>query len=84
MWLLPKLIIFAVGIGLGWYARDRQHDDLRDAYDEAVAELEALRETGEGVIQRGRRAGENLRAGAQAAADSTRAAVKEIVGDSAR
>lgn len=84
MWLLPKLIVFAVGIGLGYYVRDRQQDDLRDAYQEAMAELKELRAAGEDVVERGRRAGEGLRAGAKAAADSTREAVREIVGDSGR
>ncbi|MGD2152614.1 MAG: hypothetical protein PVG79_05050 [Gemmatimonadales bacterium] len=75
-WLLPKLIIFAIGVALGYYARDQQQSDFQDLYEEARAELEELRETGAEVIERGRRAGEAMKA----AADSTKAAVEEVSG----
>ncbi len=79
-WLLPRLIIFAVGIGVGYYARDRQAVELREAYEQAIDEMEELKRAGQEAIDRGRRAGEGLKAGAKAAADSTRAAVEEITG----
>ncbi len=79
-WLLPRLIIFAVGIGVGYYARDRQAVELREAYEQAIDEMEELKRAGQEAIDRGRRAGEGLKAGAKAAADSTRAAVEEIAG----
>lgn len=75
-WLLPKLIIFAIGVALGYYARDRQQTNFKDLYEQAEAELEDLRATGEDIIDRGRRAGEAMKA----AADSTRAAVEEVSG----
>ncbi len=81
-WLLPRLIILAAGIAIGYYARDQQGKELKRAYEETVAELAEMREAGQDLIERGRRAGEGLRAGAEAAADSTRAAVEEIVGES--
>lgn len=79
-WLLPRLFIFAVGVGVGYYARDRQAVELREAYEQAVSEMEELRRTGQEAIDRGRRAGEGLVGGAKAAADSTKAAVEQITG----
>ncbi len=79
-WLLPRLLIFAVGIGVGYYARDRQAVELREAYEQAIDEMEQLKRAGQEAMDRGRRAGEGLKAGAKAAADSTRAAVQEIAG----
>lgn len=75
-WLLPKLIVFAIGVAVGYYARDRQQTDFQDLYEETLAELEDLKETGEEMIERGRRAGEAMKA----AADSTAAAVEEVTG----
>jgi len=75
-WLLPKLIVFAIGVAVGYYARDRQQTDFKDLYEQTRAELEELRETGAEVIERGRRAGEAMKA----AADSTKAAVEEVSG----
>jgi len=79
-WLLPKLLIFALGVAAGWYVRDRQAEDLQQAYEQARTELRELRQTGEQVLERGKRAGESLREGAKAAADSTKAAIDEIKG----
>lgn len=79
-WLLPRLVIFAVGVGVGYYVRDRQTVELREAYEQAIDEMEELKRAGQDAIDRGRRAGEGLRAGAKAAADSTRAAVDQITG----
>jgi len=87
-WLIPKLLIFAVGAAVGYYARDyAEHGELdrvHAAYEQAVAELEQLKESGQDVLDRGRRAGESLRSGAEAAVDSTKAAVEEIKGEPKR
>jgi hypothetical protein len=75
-WLLPKLIVFAIGVAVGYYARDRQQTDFKGLYEQTLAELEDLKETGEEMIESGRRAGDAMKA----AADSTRAAVEEVTG----
>jgi hypothetical protein len=84
IWLLPRLLIFVAGVAVGYYARDREAGQLREAYEQTRAELEEIKQAGEEMVERGRRAGENLRAGAEAAADSTRAAVEEITGEPRR
>lgn len=85
-WLLPKLLIFVVGAAVGYYWRDYAEqgelDRLRARYEQAVAELKELKESGAEVLERGRRAGESLRSGAEAAVDSAQAAVEEIKGES--
>jgi hypothetical protein len=81
-WLLPKLLIFVLGVAAGYYARDNELSELRQAYQQALDELTELRETTGDVIERGRRAGESVRSGAEAAVDSTKAAVEEIKGES--
>lgn len=82
-WLLARLFIFALGVAAGYYARDRQqHKKIQEAVERVRAELQDVGRAGQEVIERGRRAGEGVRAGARAAAESTRAAVEEIVGDS--
>jgi hypothetical protein len=83
-WLLPRLLIFAVGVAVGYYARDREAGQLREAYERTLSELEEVKQASEEMIERGRRAGEELRGGAEAAADSTRAAVEEITGEPQR
>ena len=75
-WLLPKLIVFAIGVAVGYYARDRQQTDFQELYEQAVAEMEELKQTGEEMIERGRKAGDAMKA----AADSTKAAVEEVTG----
>ena len=80
-WLLPKLLIFVLGVGAGWYVRDQQAEDLQQAYEQTRAELQELKRAGEQALQRGRRAGESLREGAKAAADSTKSALDEIRGN---
>jgi hypothetical protein len=75
-WLLPKLIVFAIGVAVGYYVRDRQQTDFKDLYEQTLSELEDLRETGEDMIERGRRAGEAMKA----AADTAEAAVEEVTG----
>ncbi|UCC71805.1 MAG: hypothetical protein JSV86_15730 [Gemmatimonadota bacterium] len=76
-WLLPKLIIFAVGVALGYYARDRQETNFQELYEQTRTELEELKERGEDVVDAATRAGEAMKA----AADSTKAAVEEIGGE---
>jgi hypothetical protein len=83
-WLLPKLLIFVLGVAAGYYVRDNELSELREAYQQAVDELTELRETTGDMIERGRRAGESVRSGAEAAVDSTKAAVEEIKGDSTK
>jgi hypothetical protein len=80
-WLLPKLLIFAAGAAVGYYARTNELDRLEGSYEQVVAELEELRQSGQEMIERGRRASESLRSGAEAAVDSTKAAVDEIKGE---
>lgn len=76
MWLLPKLIIFAAGVGLGFYARDSKFNELQDAYDQVIEEVEQLRQAGEEAVERGQEIGNAVgRAGE---------AVKEAIGDSTR
>jgi hypothetical protein len=78
-WLLVRLIIFAAGFAAGFYVRDQRYQDLQERYERAAAELEALQESAEDVIDRGRRAGESLREGAEAAAETMEAA-EELTG----
>ena len=74
MKLIGWLMIFGAGAAAGFYVRDQQqHEKIRQAVEEAREEL----------MERGRRAGEDIRAGAQVAADSARAAVREMIGDTA-
>ena len=80
-WLLPKLVIFAAGVGVGYYARDNEIDRLQEVYEQTVEELQELKANTEEMIERGRAAGESLRSGAEAAVDSTKAAVESIKGE---
>lgn len=81
-WLLPKLLLFVIGVAVGYYARDNELDRLQATYEQTLEELEELRETSQDLIERGRRASESFRSGAETAVDSTKAAVEEIKGDS--
>jgi uncharacterized protein HemX len=79
--LVMWLIVFGAGVAVGFYVRDQQqHERIQEAVEQARREVERASEE---MMERGRRAGEGLRAGAQAAADSTRAAVREMLGDTA-
>ncbi len=82
MWLLLRLLIFAAGVAVGYYARDNELERVRGAYEQALTELDELKQSTQEIIERGRRAGESLRAGAEAVADSTKAAMEEIKGES--
>ncbi len=80
-WILPRLLIFAAGVAVGYYVRDTEADRLEEIYEQTVAELEQMKESTEDMIERGRAAGESLRSGAEAAVDSTKAAVESIKGE---
>lgn len=76
--LLPWLVVLGLGFVSGYYVRDQQHDDqLRAAVSQAEASVRAAALE---AIQRGQRAGGDLGAGAQAAAESTKAAFNELMG----
>ncbi len=74
--LTGYLLVFLLGGAAGYYVRDARHDEqlesaVRDAREE-------MRDAGLRAIERARRAGENLKAGAGAAADSARAAFDQL------
>lgn len=72
--LVPWLFVFLLGAAAGYYVRDRQAEELvrqtREEMERAAIE----------AIERARRAGGGLSAGAEAAAESTRAAFRELTG----
>ncbi len=75
--LTPWVIVFGIGVGVGFYVRDRQqHERLQDAVESAREQME---EAGLKAIDRARRAGADLTAGAEAAAESTKAAFRRLV-----
>ncbi len=77
--LLRVVLVFAAGAATGYYARDRQQgDELRDAVERARREM---LDVGLGAIERARQAGAGLTAGAEAAAESTRAAFGKLLGN---
>lgn len=66
------LVVLAVGFGAGWYARGRNQEDV---IQKAVARAEAdLKD----AVGRGKRAGAQLKEGARAAGEGTKAAVREL------
>jgi hypothetical protein len=65
---------------VGYYVRDREVDRLQAAYEQTRAELDRIKASGEKMIERGRRAGEELKGGEKAAADSTKGALQDIQG----
>ena len=76
--LAPWVVVFGIGVGVGFYVRDRQqHERLQDAVESAREQME---EAGLEAIERARRAGADLTAGAEAAAESTKAAFRRLVG----
>lgn len=78
---LGLLLIFAAGGASGYYFRDQQQQEkVQEAVDNARHEME---EAGLEAIERARRAGGDLRAGAEAAAESTKAAFRELLRGSA-
>ncbi len=75
--LAPWVLVFGIGVGVGFYVRDRQqHERLQDAVESAREQME---EAGLDAIERARRAGADLTAGAEAAAESTKAAFRRLV-----
>ncbi len=75
--LAPWVVVFGIGVGVGFYVRDRQqHERLQDAVESA---REQMQEAGLEAIDRARRAGADLTAGAEAAAESTKAAFRRLV-----
>ena len=78
--LAPWTVVFGLGVGVGFYVRDRQqHERLQDAIENAREEME---EVGAEAIERARRAGADFGAGAEAAAESTKAAFRRLLGGS--
>lgn len=68
------VIVLAVGFGAGWYVRGRNQEDV---IQQAVAQAEAdLKD----AVDRGKRAGVQLKEGARAAGEGTKAAVRELTG----
>ncbi len=77
--LILWVVLFGLGFGAGFYVRDRQQ---HEKVEEAVARrLEQIERAGGEALERGRRAGEALRGGAKAAAESAKAAVEETTRD---
>jgi len=80
--LLGFLIIFLLGAGAGYWFRDRQADQqIAAAASDARQKVEA---TALDAIQRAQRAGADLAAGADAAAESTKAAFRELTAPETR
>ncbi len=81
--LLPWLFVFAAGVAVGFYVRDQQqHKRIERVYEEARRDLER---TAQEAMEIGRRASEDLQASVRAArvaAESTKAALRELTGDS--
>ncbi len=75
--LAPWVVVFGIGVGVGFYVRDRQqHERLQEAVESAREQME---EAGLEAIERALRAGADLTAGAEAAAESTKAAFRRLV-----
>ncbi len=73
----PWIVVFGLGVGVGFYVRDRQqHERLQDAIEDAREEME---EAGVEALDRARRAGADLGASAEAAAESTKAAFRRLL-----
>lgn len=73
-------VLFGAGLGIGYSVRDRQQrNEVQEAVKRARDEAEGA---ALGAIERARRAGGDLRAGADAAAESTKAAFRELIGGS--
>ena len=78
--LAPWLIVFVLGVTTGFYVRDQQqHKLIQEAADNARRELESV---GLEAIERAREAGAGLSSGAEAVAESTKAAFRRLVGGS--
>ena len=74
--LLGFLVVFLLGGAAGYWFRDRQaNEEIAAAASDARQRVEA---TALEAIQRAQRAGSDLAAGAEAAAESTKAAFREL------
>ena len=72
----PWIMVFGLGVWVGFFVRDRQqHKRLEEAIESAREEIE---EAGVEAIERARRAGADFGAGAEAAAESTKAAFRRL------
>ncbi len=75
--LAPWIVVFGLGVGSGFYVRDRQqHERLQDAIEDAREEVE---EAGVEALERARELGADLGAGAEAAAESTKARFRRFL-----
>ncbi len=81
--LLPWLFVFAAGVAVGFYVRDQgQHKRIERAIAETRRDMER---TAQEAMERGRRVSEDFQASVRAArvaAESTKAALHELTGDS--
>lgn len=78
--LFPWLFVFGLGFAGGFYVRDQQqHERLQEAVENAREEMQ---DAGLEAIERARRAGSDFGAGAEAAAESTKAAFRRLLGGS--
>ena len=76
--LVRLALAFVIGAAAGYYVRgQRQDDEIRTAAERAREEVEAA---GLEAIERAREAGSGLVAGAEAAAESAKAAFRELIG----
>lgn len=77
--LIPWLLVFVLGGAAGYYVRDQQQSrQLQEAVARAQQDVQ---QKAVEAIRRGRRAGENVGAGAKVAADSAIAAFRQLTGD---
>lgn len=75
--LAPWVIVFGLGVGTGFYIRDRQqHRRLEEAVQEIREDVE---DAGLEALDRARQAGADLGAGAGAAAESTKAVFRRLL-----
>ena len=71
------IVVFGIGVEVGFYVRDRQqHERLQDAVE---SDREQMEEASLDAIERAWRAGADLTAWAEAAAESTKAAFRHLV-----
>jgi len=74
--MLGFLVVFLLGAGAGYWFRDRRADEqIAAAASETKQRVQA---TALEAIERAQRAGSDLTAGAEAAAESTKAAFREL------
>lgn len=76
--MILLLLVFAAGAASGYWFRDRQQANRIETAVRGARE--EVRDATLSAIDRARRAGGGLAAGAEAAAESTRAALRELVG----